>query len=248
MFNGLHPLTRALEPSLWQLDQFGWQIPKSLQGLQKYTAGAISIGTKAIEWSVLSKLSIEGTSWQTYVGEDVAEVIIATLIQLNREVGIGSLEEISICLEQPINPENEELANGVHPSTTIIEQGEVVEIPSGSILLFPNALKLTPYRNVLPDIPHIVGIVAHEWAHQFMSTENTRFFQEWLVAISGWEQEGECWVYRGTEPLPTLYAGTNPVDDFIESLVLYLLKRMYLHSQNRLLFCQQFVEKLRRQQ
>jgi hypothetical protein len=192
---------------------------------------------------------VAGKSWREYVKEDVANAIIAALEKAGSQVGIGLIEEISFCDEQPINPENQELANGVAPATITIDESnnELVDIPSGSILLFPNALKITPYRDSIPDIPHAAGIATHEWAHQFMSTENTTFFQEWIQSIHGWEQKEDKWVYRGKEPTVTAYATLNPVDDFVESMMFYVLKPEQLQQQHpgRYGFCHKFIEKFR---
>lgn len=182
----LHSLTEADEPPLWQLEHFGWPIPEALNDVKKYTAGKVTVSGKDIEWSVLSRESADQKSWRDYVPAEIAKEIVRTLERLGKEVGIGQLEEISFCTEQPTNPNNQELANGVAPFTATIDEhtGEVIEIPSGSVLLFPNALTLTPYRNSIPEIPHVSGVVAHEWAHQFMTTENTALFTEWIAAPS----------------------------------------------------------------
>ncbi len=250
----LHALVKETEPALWQTQEFQDKSGGDLDvfsNLNRHSAGSLSIGGQEVKLTFLSEQEVAG-DWKKYIPKEIATEIIHTLEKISTRWGnLGVLDEVSVCLKQPINPENQEPANGYTPVAFIVDQASqhVTEIPAGTVMLFPHALTpevgLGPYRGTIKDLPHIAGVVAHEWSHQFMSSENTELFQEWVKAVPGWEKAGDAWVVKSNKLLPTPYSSKNPTDDFIESMTLYLLKPELLQSEHpeRYAFCEEFARR-----
>lgn len=255
-FGRLHSLIPASEPALWQTPEFQekWvDHPPIFDSLTRYSAGSLSIGDREIGLTFLNDETEDALDWRQHIPEDVAAEMIKTLQTIASRWGdLGALEEVSVCVKQPMNPENKEPANGYSPTAFIVDEPSqhVTEVPSGSIILFPHALKsdigMGPYRGAIKDLPHIAGVIAHEWSHQFMSSENTELFQEWVKTVPGWKKQNDTLVAKSDQPLPTPYSYNNPTDDFVESLVLYLLKPELLQTEHpeRYQFCDGFAQQM----
>jgi len=252
----LHQLQLTTEPeALWQIPEFRLhsRLPEFFFELERHTAGSIAIEDEKIVLAFLSNKNLHGQDWKKYLPQKMAADIVKTLTKIKKQWGdLGLLAEITICLKQPTNPVNQEPANGMSP-TAFIEGKEAntsEEIPSGTIFLFPHSLEpktgLGPYRGAVPEVKHLSGVITHEWAHQFMASENSPLCAEWIKNIPGWKKIKDNWVYTKPDSLPTPYSATNPVDDFVESLTLFILAPKILQTNHpeRFKFCQDFAKKI----
>ncbi len=247
----LQPL-QEVEPARWQTESFGGTVPEELRLLRRFSAGRITVGGEFLDWTFLSERSLGGDAVEKYVARDTGRVIVTTLEKILQRMGkLGSTEEISFSLVNHLNPElGNVYADGYSPTAFQVNEDtrEVREISSGSIILFPPALRPGPYLGILESVPHVGGIISHEWAHQFMAADitganNLTLFKIWSKHISGWRPlPNGGYGYEGSELPPTPYAALNPVDDFAESLMLYILdpKRLQKMCPKRYNFCHDY--------
>lgn len=246
------------KPASWQDPAFqaGWESkPAFFDTLQRFSLDTLSVYNEFVALTVLGTGNIEQQQRECAISEELIGTIHQTLTHIaDRCGGLHALKEISFCSTQPINPENHEPANGLAPVSIQQENdtGEFFEVPSGTIILFPHATAHerahSSYRDRFSTVSHIQGIVTHEWAHQFMAAEGMPFSLDWVQSVPGWTyQQDNGFVYTGSETPVTSYAATNPVDDFVESLTIYLWQPEYLEAQHpeRFFFCQEFVTFLR---
>lgn len=90
-----------------------------------------------------------------------------------------------------------------------------------TMFLYPQAFEKHKHR--IPGIPNLSGTVAHEWAHQFISSGYNRVLEDWLK-LGKW-REVEWGQYKTDTPEECLnnYARSAPHEDFCESTAAVLL-------------------------
>jgi len=224
---------QEVAPASWQKETFNGEVPEALRSLRRFSAGQIVVNGEFLDWTFLSNRSLVGESAHKYVRKEMGQVVVATLEKIVERMGrLGKTEELSFSLVNQPNPELGNIpAHGYSPTEFQVDQATKVvkEVSSGSIVLFPPALSRGPYLGVVDSVPHVAGIVGHEWSHQFMAgniqgASNLTFSEIWDKYCPGWSilPDGR-YSYNGAESPPTPYARINPTDDFADSLMLYIL-------------------------
>ncbi|PIR03348.1 MAG: hypothetical protein COV60_00770 [Candidatus Magasanikbacteria bacterium CG11_big_fil_rev_8_21_14_0_20_43_7] len=225
----LHKLNAVSEEnmSLWHVQPDLFPVTPDVHAQTEYSAGEIPIGDKMIKITMLASRDIGNTSLSVHVDKNALIGMVRALQRLaTRQEGVFALEEITISLHQPKNPNTGESANGISPTTYLPHETDeryIEPMHSGTIILFPAAFSTDPFRGSIADVPHIEGVLTHESAHQFVAYNEIPLAEQWRRA-TGWEGTDEPGEFANTSPseFPTLYAAVSPPEDFAESYALYV--------------------------